>query len=92
MALEPPGPLKATPLRKKGTKLVDKVTQSSPRRRSTAHHSRDVTQAASPRLIEDAVRIFLALGITATDLHLRARPGSALAELADAMDLQAGTP
>ena len=51
-----------------------------------------MTQAASPRLIEDAVRIFLALGITATDLHMRARPGSALAELADAMDLRAGAP
>ena len=58
---------------------MDKVTQSPKRRRA-------VTSAASPRLIEEAVRIFLALGITAADLRLRARPGSALGELADAMD------
>jgi hypothetical protein len=51
-----------------------------------------VPPAASPRLIEEAVRVFLALGITAADLRLRARPGSGLVELAAAMDSTAGAP
>jgi hypothetical protein len=68
------------------TKLMDNVTQSPRRRRSAGRRSPTVPPAASPRLIEEAVRIFLALGITAADLHLRAKPGSALADLADAMD------
>ena len=69
---------------------MDKVTQSSPRRRSAARHSRDVPPAASPRLMEEAARIFLALGITAADLRLRAKPGSAFVQVADAMDTRAG--
>ena len=60
------------------------VTQAGER----GHHG--VPPAASPRLIEEAVRIFLALGITAADLRLRARPGSALATLAEAMEMPAG--
>jgi hypothetical protein len=39
--------------------------------------------------VEEAIRVFLALGITAADLRLRARPGSAVAELATAMETQA---
>jgi hypothetical protein len=66
-----------------------KVTQ--PRRRSAVRHTRDAAPVAvSPRLIEEAVRVFLALGITAADLRLRAQPGSALATLAEAMDAPAG--
>jgi hypothetical protein len=72
------------------TELMEKVTQP-PRGRSAARHSRAVTPAASPRLIEEAVRIFLALGVTAEDLHLWARPGSAFVQVADAMDTRAGT-
>ena len=74
------------------TKLVDKVTQSPRRRRSSARKPGDVTPAVSPRLIEEASRIFLALGITAADLQLRAKPGSAFAELADALDARASAP
>ena len=51
---------------------------------------RPVPSAPSPHLIEEAVRVFLALGITAADLRLRAKPGSALRELADAMETPAG--
>jgi hypothetical protein len=69
---------------------MEKVTQP-PRGRSGARHSRAVTPAASPRLIEEAVRVFLALGVTAEDLHLWARPGSAFVQVADAMDTRAGT-
>ena len=68
---------------------MDKVTRSMPQRR-LARHSRDAAPAASPRLIEEAARIFLALGITPMDLRLRAQPGSALAALAEAMDTPAG--
>lgn len=67
-----------------------KVTQSRCPRQSAERHSRPVTPAASPRPIEEAVRVFLALGITSADLRLRAKPGSALRELADAMDSPAG--
>jgi hypothetical protein len=66
-----------------------KVTQNSGQRRSSGR-SRDATPSAPPRLVEEAARIFLALGITATDLRLRAKPGSALRELADAMEMPAG--
>jgi hypothetical protein len=69
---------------------MEKVTQP-PRERSAARHSRAVKPAASPRLIEEAVRVFLALGVTAEDLHLWARPGSAFVQVADAMDTRAGT-
>ena len=69
-----------------------KVTQAGERVHCPARRSRRVPSAASPRLIEEAVRVFLALGITAADLRLRARPGSVLAELADAMDSPAGAP
>ena len=69
---------------------MDKVTQSRERRRDTVRRSRSVPPSASPRLIEEAVRVFLALGVSAQDLHLWARPGSAFAELADAMDARAG--
>ena len=64
--------------------LVDKVTQS-PRRRPHG-----VPPSASPRLIEEAVRVFLALGVTAEDLHLWAKPGSAFVQVADAMNTRAG--
>ena len=57
---------------------MDEVTQSHGRRRLAARHSDDVTPVAPPRLIEEAARTFLALGITATDLRLRAKPGSPL--------------
>jgi hypothetical protein len=69
---------------------VVKVTQAGARSHRPARHPRNVAPAASPRLIEEAVRVFLALGITATDLRLRSRPGSALGELADAMETAAG--
>jgi len=71
------------------TKLMVKVTQPSPQRHVSAR-PRDAAPAVSPRLIEEAVRVFLALGITAADLRLRARPGSVLVDLADAMDSPAG--
>jgi hypothetical protein len=70
---------------------MDKVTQS-PRRQRSAGRPRGVPPSASPRLIEEAIRIFLALGVSAEDLHLWARPGSAFADLADAMDARAGMP
>jgi hypothetical protein len=70
---------------------MDKVTQPPPPRRAP-RRPRGVPPSASPRLIEEAVRIFLALGVTAEDLHLWARPGSAFTDLADAMDVRAGTP
>ena len=68
---------------------MDKVTQS-PATAPAARKVSTATPAVSPRLIEEASRVFLALGITAADLRLRARPGSALGELADAMDAGAG--
>jgi hypothetical protein len=71
---------------------MDEVTQSHGRRRLAAQHSDDVTPVAPPRLIEEAARIFLALGITATDLRLRAKPGSPLGVLADAMETPDGDP
>jgi hypothetical protein len=67
-----------------------KVTQSRPPRRSATRPARDTALDAPPHLMEDAVRVFLALGITAADLRLRARPGSVLVELADAMDSPTG--
>ncbi len=67
-----------------------KVTQSRCSQQSAERHSRPVAPVASPRLIEEAVRVFLALGITAADLRLRAKPGSALGNLADAMEMPAG--
>ena len=58
---------------------MDEVAQSHGRRRLAArHYPDDVTPVAPPRLIEEAARIFLALGIAATDLRLRAKPGSPL--------------
>ena len=69
---------------------MDEVAQSHGRRRLAARHSDDVTPVAPPRLIEEAARIFLALGITATDLRLRAKPGSPLGVLADAMETPTG--
>ena len=72
------------------TKLMDKVTQRGEQHTSAARRQRRVPPAASPRLIEEAVRIFLALGVSADDLHLWARPGSTFADLADAMDARAG--
>ena len=71
---------------------MDEVTRSRKRHPSTARHVRDATPVASSRLMEEAVRVFLALGVTATDLRLRAKPGSVFAELADALDVQPGTP
>jgi hypothetical protein len=68
------------------TSSVVKVTQAGAGSHLPERHPRGMPPAASPHLIEEAVRVFLALGITATDLRLRARPGSALGELADAMD------
>ncbi len=68
---------------------MDKVTRC-PGRRHSPGRSRDATPSVPPRLMEEAVRVFLALGITAADLRLRARPGSAVAELAAAMETQAG--
>ncbi len=66
------------------------VTQAGAGGHPPARRSRRVPPTASPRLIEEAVRAFLALGITAADLRLRATPGSVLIELADAMDSPAG--
>ncbi len=68
---------------------MDKVTRC-PGQRHSSGRSRDATSSVPPRLMEEAVRVFLALGITAADLRLRARPGSAVAELAAAMETQAG--
>ncbi len=79
----------APPIKK--DKLMDKVTQS-PATAPAARKVRTATSAVSPRLIEEASRVFLALGITAADLRLRATPRSALAKLADALDAGAGTP
>jgi hypothetical protein len=67
-----------------------KVTQAGDSGHRPAGRSRRVPPGVSPRLMEDAVRVFLALGITAADLRLRARPGSMLVDLADAMDSPAG--
>jgi hypothetical protein len=69
------------------TSSMAKVTQGRERRHPAARRSRDVV---SPRLMEDAVRVFRALGITSADLRLRAQPGSVLVELADAMEMPAG--
>jgi hypothetical protein len=71
---------------------MTKVTQPSQRRRPAARPPRDGASDVPPRLMEDAVRVFLALGITAADLRLRARPGSVLVDLADATDAPAGAP
>ena len=65
---------------------MDKVTQSPEHPRLAARRRRSAAPAVSPRLIEEAARVFLALGITSADLRLRARRGTALAELVDAMD------
>lgn len=67
-----------------------KVTQAGERGHRPVRRSRRVPPASSPRLIEEAVRVFLALGVTAEDLHLWARPGSAFVQVADAMDARAG--
>jgi hypothetical protein len=67
-----------------------KVTQAGERGHRPARRSRRVPPAASPRLIEEAVRVFLALGVTAEDLHLWASPGSAFTDVADAMAARAG--
>jgi hypothetical protein len=72
------------------TSSMAKVKQPEPGGHRPAR-SRRVPPPASPRLIEEAVRVFLALGITAADLRLRAMPGSVLVELADAMDSPVGT-
>ena len=69
---------------------MDKVTQSRDGHRPPVRRRHGVPPSASPRLIEEAVRVFLALGVSAEDLHLWARPGSAFADLADAMDTRAG--
>ena len=69
---------------------MDKVTQSPEHPRPAGRRCRSVPPAASPRLIEEAIRVFLALGVSADDLHLWARPGSVFADLADAMDSRAG--
>lgn len=66
-----------------------KVTQD-PGQRHSSRRSCDATPSVPPRLVEEAARIFLALGITATDLRLRAKPGSALSSLAEAMETSAG--
>ena len=67
-----------------------KVTQDQGRHTPPVRRSRKATPTMLPRLIEEAVRVFLALGITSADLRLRATPGSALRELADAMEMPAG--
>jgi hypothetical protein len=68
---------------------MDKVTRC-PEQLYSPGRSRAATPSVPPRLMEEAVRVFLALGITAADLRLRARPGSAVAELVTAMETQAG--
>jgi hypothetical protein len=70
---------------------MEKVARGSAPRRRAVRNSGDVTRAVSPRLIEEAARTFLALGITATDLRLRAKPGSSLRALADAIETPSGT-
>jgi hypothetical protein len=70
---------------------MEKVASGSAPRRSAVRNSGDVTPAVSPRLIEEAARIFLALGITPTDLRLRAKRGSPLGVLADAIETPSGT-
>jgi hypothetical protein len=70
--------------------LMDKVTRRPGQPRPAARRPSDATASVPPRLLEEAVRVFLALGITAADLRLRARPGSALATLAEAMESPAG--
>jgi hypothetical protein len=70
---------------------MEKVASGSAPRRRAVRNSGDVTRAVSPRLIEEAARIFLALGITATDLRLRAKPGSPLGVLADAIETPSRT-
>ena len=72
------------------TSSMAKVTQAPEGGNQPVRRSRRVPPAASPRLIEEAVRVFLALGVTAEDLHLWARPGSAFVQVADAMDTGAG--
>jgi hypothetical protein len=72
------------------TSSMAKVTQAGERGHRPARRSRRVPPAASPRLIEEAVRVFLALGVTAEDLHLWASPGSAFTDVADAMAARAG--
>ena len=67
-----------------------KVTQAKERGHRPARRSRPVPSTVPPRLMDEAVRVFLALGITAADLRLRAKPGSVLIDLADAMDSPAG--
>ena len=69
---------------------MEKVASGSAPRR-VVRNSGDVTPDASPRLIEEAARIFLALGITPTDLRLRSKRGSPLGVLADAMKTRSGT-
>jgi hypothetical protein len=66
------------------------VTQASERSHQPARRSRRVPPAASPRLIEEAVRVFLRLGVTAEDLHIWATPGSPFTQVADAMAAKAG--
>jgi len=70
---------------------MDKVTQVPRPRRPATRRRGGPPPAASPRLIEEAVRIFLALGVTPADLQLWAGPGSAFTEVADAMAARAGT-
>ena len=53
--------------------------------------AREVEVAVVLRADEEAARIFVALGITATDLRLRAKPGSPLRVLADAIETPSGT-
>lgn len=65
---------------------MEKVASGSAPCRHAVRSSGDVTPVVSPHLIEEAARIFLALGITATDLRLRAKPGSALGVLAHAIE------
>jgi len=68
------------------TNSMAKVTQAKERGHHPARRSRPVPSTVPPRLMDEAVRVFLALGITAADLRLRAKPGSVLIDLADAMD------
>lgn len=68
------------------------VTHPEGRSHRSPRSAGRVPPAASPRLIEEAVRVFLRLGVTAEDLQLWARPGSAFTEVADAMAARAGTP
>ena len=70
---------------------MEKIASGSTPRRRAVGNSGDVPPAVSPRLIEEAARIFVALGITATDLRLRAKPGSPLRVLAEAIGTPSGT-